>query len=140
MKYKWLGCSVLAGFLATGGLIAGDDAGAPSAAQAAPTKALMSTNQPVAGGPYIVLGYLEKRGNVITIKSSSHGTVYSVANKDGKVILENVTAEQLRAQAPEIYSVFKTGVAAGNDARGSGWSGDARISPMRAGWGGDARY
>jgi hypothetical protein len=64
---------------------------------------------------YTVIGYLEKRDRVITIKSSSHGTVYSVAGKDGKVLFENVSAEQLKAQAPELHDMIKTGVA--GDAR-----------------------
>lgn len=64
--------------------------------------------------PYLVIGYLEKRNCVITIKSSPHGTIYDVATKDGKVLHENVSAEQLKAQAPEIYEVIKTGNA--NDA------------------------
>jgi hypothetical protein len=66
------------------------------------------------GDSYTVIGYLEKRDRVITIKSSPHGTVYSIATKDGKVLHENVSAEQLKAQAPEIYEVIKTGSA--NDA------------------------
>ena len=124
MKHKLFGCIVLAGVLATGWLIAGDEKGStPAVFQASPKAAPISTNQAISGGPYTVIGYLEKRGQVIAIKSSPHGTVYSVADKNGKVILENVTAEQLRAQAPEIYSVFKTGVAAGN----GGWDGDARV-------------
>lgn len=134
MNCKLLGGIVLAGLVATGWLAAGEDK-APAPAAGGSKPAVTSTNQ---GGPYIALGYLEKRGKVITIKSSPHGTVYSVATTDGKVLLENATPEQLRAQAPEIYDVFKTGVASANTARGSRYDGDARIRPMSAGWS-DAR-
>ena len=63
------------------------------------------------GAPFAVIGYLEKRDRVITIKSGPQGPVYSVATKDGKALFENVSAEQLRALAPEIHELIKTGVA-----------------------------
>ena len=101
-----LGCAVLA---------LADDAKQSPASQAANTPAAPAVK---AGNPdkesYPVIGYLEKRNCVITIKSSPHGTIYSVSTKDGKVLNENVSAEQLKAQAPEIYEVIKTGNA--NDA------------------------
>ena len=62
-----------------------------------------------------VIGYLETRDRVITIKSGPKGTVYSVATKDGKVLHENLSAELLKAKAPEIHDFIKTGV--GGDAR-----------------------
>lgn len=65
---------------------------------------------------YAVIGYLEKRDRVITIKSGPGGPVYSVATKEGKVLHENLSAEQLKAQSPELHELIKTGVA-----------GDARI-------------
>lgn len=102
-----LGCAVLA---------LADDVKQSPASQAANAPAAPRFK---AGVPdkeaYPVIGYLEKRNCVITIKSSPHGTVYSVSTKDGKVLHENVSAEQLKAQAPEIYEVIKTGNA--NDAR-----------------------
>lgn len=64
---------------------------------------------------YLIIGYLEKRNYVITIKAAPQGTIYSVATKDGKVLHENVSAEQLKAKAPELYEAVKTGLA--NDAR-----------------------
>jgi L-ascorbate metabolism protein UlaG (beta-lactamase superfamily) len=62
-----------------------------------------------------VIGYLESRNRVITIKSGPKGPVYNVATKDGKLLFENVSADQLRARAPEIHDLLKTGVA--GDAR-----------------------
>jgi hypothetical protein len=81
-----------------------------------PKASVVSTNKTSARETYTVIGYLEKRDRVITIKSGPKGAVYSVATKSGKVLLENVTAEQLRAQAPEIHQLIKTG-----------YAGDARI-------------
>jgi len=64
---------------------------------------------------YAVIGYLEKRDRMITIKASPRGPVYSVATKEGKILHENLSAEQLKAQAPELHELIKTGVA--GDAR-----------------------
>jgi hypothetical protein len=83
---------------------------------AEPKASVVSTNKAAARETYTVIGYLEKRDRVITIKSGPKGAVYSVATKSGKVLLENVTAEQLRAQAPEIHQLIKTG-----------YAGDARV-------------
>jgi len=66
-------------------------------------------------GHYAVIGYLEKRDRVITIKAGPQGPVYSVATKDGKILHENLSAEQLKAQSPELHELIKTGVA--GDAR-----------------------
>ena len=64
---------------------------------------------------YAVIGYLEKRDRMITIKASPRGPVYSVATKEGKILHENLSAEQLKAQSPELHELIKTGVA--GDAR-----------------------
>src|SRR6188474_1539945 len=64
---------------------------------------------------YAVIGYLEKRDRVITIKAGPHGPIYCVATKEGKVLHQNLSAEQLKAQAPELHDLIKSGVA--NDAR-----------------------
>ena len=75
-----------------------------------------------------VIGYLEKRDRTITIRSGPKGPVYSVATKDGKVLFENLSIEQLKAQAPELHDLIKTGVA---DSRVSGGKGDARIRAVK---------
>ena len=65
-----------------------------------------------------VIGYIEKRDRTITIKSGPKGRVYSVRTRDGKVLCENLSEEQLRAQAPELRDFIKSAVAGlGNDAR-----------------------
>ena len=70
---------------------------------------------PATDDRYAVIGYLEKRDRVITIKAGPQGPVYSVATKEGKVLHEDLSAEQLKAQAPELHELIKTGVA--GDAR-----------------------
>jgi len=63
-----------------------------------------------------IVGYIEKRDRTIVIKASSKGPFYSVKTADGKVLFENVSSEQLRAQAPELHDFIKTAVA-GADAK-----------------------
>ena len=64
-------------------------------------------------GPYTVIGYLEHRDRVVTIKSGEQGIVYSVQNrKDGKYLYENLTAEQLKTQSPEIHDFIEAATAA----------------------------
>lgn len=87
----------------------------------------VSTNRETAKA-YPVVGYLEKRNQTITIKAGPKGPLYSVQNADGKVILENVTAEQLRAQAPELHEFIKSAVA-GNSGKGAVI--DASVRPVQ---------
>jgi hypothetical protein len=72
-----------------------------------------------------VIGYIEKRGKIITIKAGPKGPLYSVKTTEGKVLFENLSAEQLRAQAPELQEFLKSAVA------DNGGSHDARILPAR---------
>ncbi len=103
-------------FLAVAGyaaMVLADDAKQSSASpNAGSPNSAASANSPT---DFPVIGYLEKRNCVITIKSSPNGTIYSIASKDGKMLHENVSREQLKAQAPELYEVIKSGMA--NDAR-----------------------
>jgi hypothetical protein len=78
---------------------------------------------------YPVIGYLEKRDRTITIKAGPKGPLYSVKTSDGKVLCENLSQEQLTAQAPELGEFLKTAVAGT-----PGVKADARIRVI-----GDAR-
>lgn len=112
MKKRLIVCSV---FIGCAVLALADDVKQSPASQAANAPAAPAVKASACDKEsYPVIGYLEKRNCVITIKSSPRGTIYDVATKDGKVLHENVSAEQLKAQAPEIYEVIKTGNA--NDA------------------------
>jgi hypothetical protein len=62
-------------------------------------------------GPFIVIGHLEHRDRVVTIKSGAQGVVYSVRNRDGKILFDNLTAAQLKAQSPEIHDFIEAGTA-----------------------------
>jgi hypothetical protein len=87
-------------------------AAAPAKTNAPSATSSAATTKPAAPEQYIVIGYLEKRdGTTITIKSGPHGAAYSVAAKDGKVLFENLSSEQLRAKAPEIHEFIKSAVA-----------------------------
>lgn len=57
-------------------------------------------------GPFVVIGHLQHRDRVVTIKSGTQGPVYSVHTADGKSLFENLTAEQLKTRSPEIYNVI----------------------------------
>ena len=91
-------------------------------AEKAPGSVPGSTNLNTGGYP--VIGHIEKRDRTITIKAGPKGSVYTVKNADGKFLFENLSAEQLRAQAPDLQEFIKTAVASD-----SGVS-DARIRPL----------
>jgi propanediol dehydratase small subunit len=73
---------------------------------------------------YPIIGHIEKRDRTITIKAGPKETIYSVKSADGKVLCNNVTLEQLRAQSPDLHEFVKTAVA-GNISNGA--SADSRI-------------
>lgn len=58
-----------------------------------------------------VVGYIEKRDRTIIIKAGPKGPVYTVKTAGGKVLYENLSREQLSAQAPELREFLKTAVA-----------------------------
>ena len=62
-------------------------------------------------GPFTVIGYLEHRDRIITIKSGTEGTVYSARSKDGKTLFENLSAEQLKEQSPEVHDFIEAATA-----------------------------
>jgi len=64
-----------------------------------------------AADDFPVIGYLEKRDRTITIKAGPKGPLYSVKTTDGKVLFDNLSKEQLSAQAPELGEFLKTAVA-----------------------------
>src|SRR5215510_10257717 len=101
-------------------LLAGPDEKQP--APAAVTVKPSTNSSPVVAksvADYPVIGYIEKQGKVITIKAGPKGTLYSLKTTDGKVLSENLSAEQLRAQAPELHDFLKKAVVIG--------TGDARV-------------
>jgi hypothetical protein len=90
-----------------GGLSLSQDKSSPGAQpKPAPPASSLKTNM-----DYPVVGYLEKRGQTITIKAGPKGPLYSVKMADGKVLCENLSQEQLTAQAPELGEFLKTAMA-----------------------------
>jgi hypothetical protein len=71
-------------------------------------------------GPFIVIGHLEHRDRLVTVKSGAAGTVFSARGKDGKILFENLTAEQLKVQSPDIHDFIDAATA-----------GSARLMPSR---------
>jgi hypothetical protein len=80
-------------------------------------KDVSSSSSTARPGDYPVIGYLEKQDRTVTIKSGPKGTLYSVKTADGKTLLENVTLEQVRAQAPELHDFLKAAVAGSTTAK-----------------------
>jgi len=54
--------------------------------------------------------HLETHDKLVTVQSGPRGLVYLVKSRDGKVLHENLSEEQLKAQAPEIHELIKTAV------------------------------
>ncbi len=73
-------------------------------------------NTPIKSGGLIPIVHLEMQDKLVTIQSGPEGLVYLVKAKDGRVLHENLSEEQLKAQAPEIHELIKTAVA-GNGSR-----------------------
>jgi hypothetical protein len=75
-----------------------------------------------ATGDYPVICYLEQRDRTITVKAGPRGPVYCVKTAGGKVLYENVSIEQLTAQAPALGEFLKTAMAGAPGAKA-----DARL-------------
>lgn len=76
--------------------------------------------KPAAGYP--VICYLEQRDRTITVKAGPKGPVYCVKAASGKVLYDNVSLEQLSAQAPALGEFLKTSMAGATGAKA-----DARV-------------
>jgi len=111
-------------FISTTFMVAAEDT--PKAtSQAKPEATKKSVPAVVSALPatnFTVICYLEKHDCTITVKAGPKGTVYSAKKADGKVLCENASLEQLRAQAPELHEFIKSAVAAN-----SGKNSDARV-------------
>lgn len=72
-----------------------------------------------AAAPLAVIGRLEMRDKHITIKAGPHGPVYHVTTKDGQVLVNDLTLEQLQTQAPDLHEFLKSSLAGGGGQAGS---------------------
>jgi hypothetical protein len=118
----------------TGGLVLAQQKPSPTvsakSASAKPSLAPVTNNAAVSDFP--VIGYIEKQDRTITIKSGTKETIYSVKSADGKLLCNNLTLGQLRAQLPELHEFVKTAVA-GNISNGASADARVRIVPITDG-------
>ena len=84
------------------------------------TQAPASGKSVKATANFPVICYLEQRDRTITVKSGPKGPVYSVKSADGKVLYDNLSIEQLSAQAPKLGEFLKTAVAGAPGAKTDG--------------------
>jgi hypothetical protein len=70
-----------------------------------------SAKSPSESADLIPIVRLETHDKLVTVQSGPGGLVYLVQAKDGKVLHENLSEDQLAAQAPEIHKLIKTAVA-----------------------------
>jgi hypothetical protein len=68
---------------------------------------------------FVVIGSMQNRDRIVTVKTGPAGVVYSIATKDGKSLYENITPEKLKAEAPALHEFIETGTAT--------WAGMDRI-------------
>src|SRR5262249_44743068 len=61
-----------------------------------------------AESPSAIIGYLQTRDHKITIKADG---LYTVADKSGKVLAENVTLKELQASNPRLHGILEHAVA-----------------------------
>jgi hypothetical protein len=78
------------------------------------TPVQVATNNSAADN-FPVICYIEKQDRTITAKASPKGTVYSVKTRDGKALCENISLEQLRAQAPELHDFIRSAIVLKSD-------------------------
>ena len=81
---------------------------------------------PIESTDLIPIVRLETRDKLVTVQSGPGGLVYLVETKDGNVLHENLSEDQLKAQAPEIHELIKTSVAGSGNKDDSFM--DARVS------------
>jgi hypothetical protein len=94
------------------GLVWSQEKAVPAKTPAAPAPSAVAAEDKASKVETLtVIGYVQKRDRVITIKSGPKGVVYSVATTDGKILFENLTAQQLQARAPELHEFFKGSLA-----------------------------
>ncbi|MCB0404687.1 MAG: hypothetical protein KDD51_07850 [Bdellovibrionales bacterium] len=61
--------------------------------------------------PFPIVGYLEKRGKIITFKAGVSGPILSVEEKGGKILAEDVSEEELKEKDPALYQLVKSAIA-----------------------------
>jgi hypothetical protein len=57
-----------------------------------------------------VIGTMQSRDKIVTVKTGAAGIVYSVATKEGQKLYENISADDLKAQAPALHEFIESGI------------------------------
>ena len=78
---------------------------------AAPAAAAVEPATPADVGPGTPIGSLKGRDHTVAFYSTPEGPRFTVSTVDGKVLGEQLSVDQLRAQLPKIYEEFKSSVA-----------------------------
>ena len=63
----------------------------------------------------MLIGYLEKNGQIIAVYAGDEGPLYTIKTKDGTIVAEKIDEKQLQAKHPDLYRDLQSAVA-GNDA------------------------
>ena len=63
----------------------------------------------------MLIGYLEKNGQIIAIYAGDEGPLYTIKTRKGEVVAERIDEKQFQAKHPGLYRDLKSAVA-GNDA------------------------
>ena len=85
-----------------------------------------NASRTVTDSPVIVS--LASRDNIITISSGPNGIVYSVADKQGRVLHRDLSEKELQAKVPDLYRVIKNAIGANGGAKANDASMQA-VSP-----------
>jgi hypothetical protein len=74
--------------------------------------AYVRTESPENEFPVII--HLEKRDEVVTIMSGREGLLYTVRTKDGRMLGQDLSEQELQAKLPDIYNSLKKSYAGSN--------------------------
>ena len=77
-----------------------------------------------------VIGHLQTRDKILTIRCSTHGPLYTVKSKDGKLLAVDLSSKDLYAEFPDLKEIVESGLA-GEDASLRGINFLIRKAPMR---------
>ena len=61
-----------------------------------------------------VIIHLEKRNEIVTIISGQEGLLYTVRTKDGELLGQHLSEQELKAKLPDIYNSLKRSYAGSN--------------------------
>ena len=78
---------------------------------AAPVAATVEPAAPADVGPGTPIGSLKGRNHTVTFYSTPEGPRFTVSTVDGRVLGQQLSVDQLRAQLPQVYEEFKSSIA-----------------------------